>query len=110
MRTAATAGGTGTAARESATCKSVRFQEKRLCWWRRGDGEGGEGGGHVAVAELQLCGVEEKHRHGVKAQLLQQKNEKREVGNTEEATVEGGCLDHFWGTGQRRSRRGKSLK
>ena len=32
----------------------------------------------------QLCGVEEKHGHGVKAQLQQQKNEKREVaGNTE---------------------------
>ena len=41
MRTAATAGGTGTAARESATCKSVRFQEERRCWWRRVDGDEG---------------------------------------------------------------------
>ncbi len=75
-----------------------------------GGGGGGRGAGHVAVAELKLCGVEEKHGHGVKAQLQQQKNEKGEAAvNKEVATVEGGCLDLFWGAGQRRCSRGKSL-
>jgi hypothetical protein len=112
LRTAATGGGTGTAARESATCNSVRFQEKRRCRWRRGDGDGGGWGGarrRRGAAALRHRGETWTRRQGTAA-AAKETNEKGEVAvNTEGATVEGGCLDLFWGAGQRRCSRGKSL-